>query len=116
MNMKINKIIENIKSQLSNTETNTLAVIPIFFGFIIMLAWVLLYKETFTGKPIEILAVEALLISWGISGFVYFMRKESPGFFFKVKGKMAMLTGLIIMSVCWGLAILVALKFMFGII
>jgi hypothetical protein len=105
--------LEN-KKYLGDLETNLLAAIPGLFGFLIGLIWVLFYKKTFTGKPLEVLALFFMMVSWGAMGLVYVIRKESPGFFFKVKGIFGVLTGLAVMIFCWGFAILVVLMYFWG--
>lgn len=87
-------------------SSNTLFLLPFLGGLVIALLAAILLPQPITGKFYEFFVGSVVLILWGVSGLIVFIRRELLQFGLHIKGRVAMAYGVFIMAICWLLALL----------
>jgi len=83
-------------------------LVTVFFlaGLMIGLLAIQFLPTPFTGKFYELLITAVVLFFWGCIGLVVIIRRELLQFPVLIKGKLALIYGMLIMAFCWALALI----------
>ena len=95
----------NLRKNRTSAPRYSLFLILSLGGLFIGFLAALLLPQPFTGNVFELLIVSLVMFLWGGAGLIVFMRRELRQFGTHIKGKMAMMYGIFIMSTCWPLAL-----------
>lgn len=106
---KAKNAISTFLSFLMTGPINTVSLIPVLFGVLILIFWVIVKKQIYpTSPPIYnyfVLMVFSIII--GFVGIIYILRKEMPGPLSSIviRGKLAVIVGILLVMFFWILGV-----------
>jgi hypothetical protein len=95
--MKQNKVLKWVRT------SRDLYLVPFLVGLLIGVVAATI--EPFADKFYQFIIISLIFFLWGIGGLIIYIRRELLQSGFRIKGRLAMVYGALIMLFCWSLSL-----------
>ena len=105
--------IKWIKNSLNRINTYLLFITPFLLGFCCLFLILIIAPGKYSGLPFQTFLIILAFFLMGCAGLPIIIRRELPLILFNLEGPFAVLNGIVILALGWGIAFLL-LYFQYG--